>query len=181
MKVISKQQISGWNHQQSVARKRETRQIAEEAAPPKPEKTQRNFRVARSKAMSMPRPRTGPPPQELIQLLQARSQQHQPQVSQYTEYKDCLERTLNTLIASGESGRSAETLRDRIAHSRDIKSILKDRIFRHLNLENDLAVLCATVAGHYLENKWGDVRACGDLTPHSPPLDSPPDGGGGGQ
>lgn len=147
VKVISKEAIDSIDRNRTIQSKLETKQI-NEAVNPKP--------AAKKKGFSFPKQQKPPPrpPAHLIKMINRKMNAEGFGSPQYSEYKESIDKIINGVIASGETTEdNRRSLRDRVAQSKDIKSIVKNRILSSLDVQNEFLVLLLTVGTLYLENR----------------------------
>lgn len=153
VKIVSKTEIDTLDNEKFVEDKRESLVLAQQARPIK-----RQPMVSAPRTIRMPRPAAAPKPKvsrEQIEALIAR-QKPPPQPPRYTEYRQSLSNSIDSALSLVEKDSNMKGgLVDKIASSRDIQTIVKDRVFDLIDpvTSNDVLALITTIGSFYLENK----------------------------
>ena len=145
VKIVSKENINLIERSKIVDQKKELIHLNELARPPAPAKkpklkipSNRNIIKPESKKIDT---------QEILALMKANE-------PKYTEYKDSLDRIAVSVMASSEPDNDlCSSLKEKLSKSNDIKTIMKNLLFRHLEIENEFCVLASTVLTYWVENR----------------------------
>ena len=147
VKVISKSEINELDKFNIVESRKENIEINKLV---KPEKKPPMIKAPR--AVRMPKPAPKVSKAELEALMMPRA----PPPPRYTEYKHSLSNTIDTALSKIETNSNLQGgLIDRIKSSRDVQTIVKDRLFEMIDPvgNNDILALVMTVGSFYIENK----------------------------
>jgi hypothetical protein len=142
MKIISKEEITQLDNSKYVSDKIENNELNKLTKPPQKKKLIRAPRLNR------------PAPEKInIETLKTMMK---PPPPRYTEYRASLSNCIDTalcLIETNEDKKSG--LIDKIKSSRDIQSMVKDRVLDTLKPveDNSFLALVTTLSSFYIENK----------------------------
>jgi hypothetical protein len=145
VKLVSKENIKMIEQSKRIDEKKETIKLNQMARPEKEEKkTKPRIRFPPSRNISrQPKVNT----QDLMALIEA-------QKPQYNEYKESLDKIAVCLMAKTEfNDQYNNGLQHKLKNSRDIKTILKNMVFRHIEIENEILVLLTTLSTYWIENR----------------------------
>ena len=147
--VISKNQIDSIErnkqHIKKVDELKESKSINREVNPPKPPKM-----IKMSKPVSQPsQPKYKPPPKHIMEMIQKQREERE-----YTEYKDCINNVLTSVLSKAEPNENYnQSLQQKISNSKDLKKIIKNKVIDYTHVENEFIVFLLTLGGYYLENR----------------------------
>jgi len=145
VKIVSSENINLIERSKLIEQKKERIHVNEMARPPPPPKKSR-FKIPFNRNIIKPEKKKID-----TQEIMAMMERNKPK---YTEYKQSLDKILVSMMASTEPDSGLHTtLQEKLHKSEDVKSIMSNLIFRHIELHNEFAVLASTVLGYWVENR----------------------------
>jgi len=162
-RIVTKSTIQEWNDKSKINDMKHNKDLRTAVNPPKMVQFKKPSGSGRAERMQRQRNHnTTFDPSRLASILSgipregAEAGERRPPTP-YKEYKDSIKKASTQVLSSfaGENTDNQESVRNKLANSKDIADILANRIGDLDLFQNEWIILCLTIGGKFLETRCG--------------------------
>ena len=159
-RIVSKSTIADWNDKSKVNEMKHSKELRTQVNPPKMFQAPRSrggvSRGRRAQVQSMRQHSSMLDPSRLASLLgrsASEPAEYREKLHDYREYKESIKKSSTQVLGKliGDNVDQQASVRDKIANSKDIATIIANRIGDLDLFQNEWLILCLTIGGKYLE------------------------------